>query len=142
MLNINMDSWEDWETEEVEVIFVDDKTKEEQSKRLEERKLVEESDNALTNELFTDGQTKLIDNFVDDKKRPTEEDKHKMDFNTNKTNKTNNTNKTNKQSENEQKQKEASKASKMLKAMKQREREVFGEPEEDDEYADYDVYYH
>jgi len=43
------DSWEDWEDDEIIVIPT---LNESQQKRLEERKLVEESDNALTKELF------------------------------------------------------------------------------------------
>ena len=113
-----MDSWEDWEAEEAEVIFVEN---EEQKKRLEERKLVEESDNALTNDLFSNEQTKVADKCVPEKKRATEVKQ-----------------KPKKQLENEQKQKEASKTAKLLKEMKQRERDIFGEAEDDDEYAAYE----
>lgn len=113
-----MDSWEDWEAEDYEVIL---EKKEEQTKRLEERKLVEESDNALTNELFSNEQAKVVSKCVIEKKRPVEVKQ-----------------KPKKQLENEQKQKEASKAAKLLKEMKQRERDIFGEAEEDDEYAEYE----
>ena len=117
-LHIDMDSWEDWEAEEAEVIFV---ANEEQKKRLEERKLVEESDNALTNDLFSNEQAKVAVNYAAEKKRPTEVKQ-----------------KPKKQLENEQKQKEASKTAKLLKEMKQRERDIFGEAEDDDEYAAYE----
>jgi hypothetical protein len=45
------DSWEDWENEDFEVPVLNVPTQE-QLKRLEEQKLVEEADNALARELF------------------------------------------------------------------------------------------
>ena len=46
------DDWEDWENQDF-VIPVLNVPNEEQLKRLEERKLVEDSDNALTKDLFS-----------------------------------------------------------------------------------------
>ena len=114
-----IDNWEDWaDNDEINIPIAN----EEQLKRLEDRKLVEESDNALTNELFSNQPTKVVDKCISEKKRLTEVKQ-----------------KPKKQLENEQKQKESSKAAKLLKEMKQRERDIFGEAEEDDEYAEYEA---
>ena len=116
-----MESWEDWETEEPEVIFVNTEA---QAKREEERKLIEESETALAHALFhSTANPPAI--TTSDKKRPV-------------TNKPKNISK---QKENEQKQKDASNAAKLTKAMKQREREIFGEAYEDELDVQYDDYY-
>jgi hypothetical protein len=119
------DNWEDWENED----FVVPVFNKEQSKRLEERKLVEESDNALTRTLFS-GEEDLVLKHVEVKNsvkslRKTEK-------------KAPNKNVPNKQKENEEKQKELSKKIKEDKLKKQREREIYGEAEEDYEYAKYE----
>ena len=117
-----MDNWEDWETNDIEVVFTNEISK----KRLEEQKLVEEADHELTKNLFSETpQCKTMT-----APQPV------------RTNTATNKLKPSKRNENEQKQKDASKLSKMLKTMKQRERELFGEAEEEDNYAKYDFYYH
>ena len=109
-----MDNWEDWDSDNYCV------PNEEQLKQLAERKLVEESDNALTKILFEDFQevNKYTVPTVAEKKEP----KNKL---------------ISKQKENEQKQKELSKLTKEYKAKKEREKELFGEATES-EYAQYE----
>ena len=53
------DDWEDWENEDF-IIPVLSIPNEEQLKRLDERKLVEESDNALARELFSKDEEDLV----------------------------------------------------------------------------------
>lgn len=116
-----MDDWEDW----------DDDNKclpnEEQLKVLKERKLVEESDNALTKNLFEDDLAyKEVNKYEYRSTIPTLTEKKAP--------------KTKGQSNkvpHEQKQKELSKLSKEYKAKKVREKEMFGEATEN-EYAQYE----
>jgi hypothetical protein len=103
----------------------------EQLKRLEEQKLVEEADNALTRELFRD----------DNKEDLVREQLKKTATNKNipqKTQLPSIKNKMDKQKEHEQRQKELSKKLKEEKAKKLKEKEIFGEAEYDDTYADYE----
>ena len=123
------DDWNDWDCDNYEVTVLNI----EQSKRIEERKLVEESDNKIANELFG--------------------------FETNKTNETNetyekqnsiaNNNKfkpirekrddTSHQKENELKQTELSKKNREIKIKQEKQIELYGkaEDDEDDEYHYY-----
>ena len=131
------DDWEDWENQDF-VIPVLSVRNEEQLKRLEERKLVEESDNALTKYLFSNEEQDLA--YEELKKM--EEMKIENKVNVKPTEKKKNLPSNNKQKDNEQKQKELSKKIKEDKLRKQRERDVFGEAEEDDEYSKYeDMFY-
>lgn len=119
------DSWEDQDF----TIPVLNVPNEEQLKRLEERKLVEESDNSLTKELFSNEEDlalKQVEYKIMIKPLPKTEKK------------TSKKNAYSKHSENEQKQKESSKVAKLLKEMKHRECEIFGEAEEYDEYIEYE----
>lgn len=127
------DDWEDWENEDF-VIPVLSVPNDEQLKRLEERKLIEESDNKLTNALFSN------DNYEDLTLKEFEQiNKTILPINKKKELKKNIPSK---QKENEQKQKELSKKIKEDKIKKLKERELFGEAEEDDEYAKYeDMFY-
>ena len=111
------DNWEDWEDAEVDKFIAPLK---EELQRLEERKLVEESDNALSKELFeTDEyntlkrvinpEANLEKNLKFEKEKASEKDKEKI--------------KINKQKENEQKQKEYSKKKKEQKNKKKRHKE-------------------
>jgi hypothetical protein len=137
-INIQTDSedWEnedieDWENEDFEVPVLNVQTQE-QLKRLEEQKLVEEADNALTRELFRDNNKKDDLAYTELKHSATNKNipqktqlpsiKNKMD----------------KQKEHEQRQKELSKKLKEEKAKKLKEKEIFGEAEYDDTYADYE----
>ncbi len=118
-----MDDWEDWDNHDNYCL-----PNEEQLKQLEERKLVEESDNALTKSLFEphdlacqelykyEDRTKVI--TLTEKKAP----KGKGVSN---------------KEANERKQKEISKLTKEYKEKKKREKEMFGEATED-EYAEYE----
>jgi hypothetical protein len=117
-----MDNWEDWDNEENYCL-----PNETQLKVLEQRKLVEESDNALTKTLFEDDlaykefnkhENAIIISILTEKKTP------KKNF-------------ISKQAANEQKQKEHSRLTKEHKANKLREKELFGEATEN-EYVQYE----
>ena len=126
------DNWEDWADDEEVNIPILNVANEEQLKRLEERRLVEESDNAITETLFSNDDENLA-------LKQAETNKFVKTLSP-KTNIKNNV--ISKQKENEQKQKELSKKNKESKLKKQRERELFGEADEDDEYAKYeDMFY-
>ena len=122
-----MDNWEDWDDYEKACL-----PNEQQLKRLEERKLVEESDNALTKNLFEDDlayeEVNKYDRTINvptltEKKAPEKKAVSKKEAN-------------------EQKQKELSKLTKEYKAKKERERELFGESTEN-EYVQYeDMFYY
>jgi hypothetical protein len=118
------DSWEDWENDNYEVPILQT---EEQLKRLEERKLVEESDNALANELFQNEEDLVSkDKIIPDVNKPLclKKSRHKNNIN--------------KQKENEEKQKAASKKLKEEKTKREKERELFGDAYCEDEYAKYE----
>jgi hypothetical protein len=113
------DDWEDWENEHFTI-------SEEKLKRLKEIRLVEESDNSLTRNLFSNEED-LVGKEVKQKKI------------INKTcGKGQNT--SSKQKENEEKQKQISKKNKEEKNIKKREIELFGEADEDNEYNEYTKY--
>jgi hypothetical protein len=129
------DNWEDWEDAEVDNLIAPLK---EELHRLEERKLVEESDNALSKELFeTDNDNKLTRGINPNanlekniklenekvKAKVSDKDKEKI--------------KMNKQKENEQKQKEFSKKNKEQKNKQKRHNELYGEVEGEYIYDDY-----
>jgi hypothetical protein len=133
------DTWEDWENEDFEVPVLNVPTQE-QLKRLEEQKLVEEADNALARELFITinkeeedlalEELKLLEQSTKNKNIP---QKVQVPAKKNKPEKS-----VNKQKENEEKQKAASKKLKEEKAKKIKEQELFGDAEYDDTYADYE----
>ena len=123
---------DDWENQDF-VIPVLSVRNEEQLKRLEERKLVEESDNSLTRPLFSGEEDDLLrEEFTRNETRSIVKPIRKTEK------KSPNKNVPNKQKENEEKQKELSKKIKEDKLKKKREREIYGEAEEDDEYAKYE----
>ena len=133
------DNWEDWEIDEL-IVPVLNVPNEEQLKLFEERKLVEESDNALTKQLFSNEEEDLAYEEL----RKMEEKKMEKNVNVKPTEKKKNLPiNNNKQKENEKKQKEMSKKIKEEKIMKQKVRETFGEAEEEyDKYAEYeDMFY-
>jgi hypothetical protein len=115
-----MDDWEDWDSENYCL------PNEEQLKVLEERKLVEESDNTLTKNLFEDDLScKEFNNYDRNNiMRQVEKKERKRKL-------------ISKQKDNEQKQKELSKLTKEYKAKKEREKELFGEAAEN-EYTQYE----
>jgi DNA-binding transcriptional regulator GbsR (MarR family) len=126
------DNWEDWEDAEIDLMIsssTDVIQKEEELKRIEERKLVEESDNALSKELFEtkDNISKIMVTveMVENIKtvKQIEKEDHK---------------KINKQKENENKQKELSKKIKESKIKQKRHNELYGELEGEYIYDDYD----
>ncbi len=125
-----VDDWEEWEDVEIDNFIVtfpisDINSKEE--KHLEERKLVEEADNALSKELF--GTERDLQN---EKMRVIQDIKvvapQKI--------------KLSKQKENEQKQKEFSKKVKELKMKQKRFNELYGESNNNYKYDEYDDKYH
>jgi hypothetical protein len=137
-INIQTDSedWEnedieDWENEDFEVPVLNVQTQE-QLKRLEEQKLVEEADNALTRELFRDNNKKDDLAYTELKHSAKNTNIHQ------KAQLPSIKNKIDKKKENEQKQKDLSKKLKEEKAKKLKEKEIFGEAEYDDTYADYE----
>lgn len=123
------DNWEDWENEDfvIPVLSVQNK---EQLKQLEERKLVEESDNLLTKSLFSNEEEDFL--CVEFKKNEQQTIINSLEKSEKAPKKVSN------QQTNEQKQQFLSKKNKENKLRKAREKEVFGEAEEDDEYAKYD----
>jgi hypothetical protein len=116
--------YDDWEKEDF-VIPVLNVQNEEQLKRLEERKLVEESDNALTKELFSNNKENLVVKQIQIINKNIDKKILKKNF-------------LSKQKENEEKQKQLSKKLKEEKLKKLKEIYTFGEAEEDNEYAKYE----
>lgn len=119
------DSWEDWDCDDYKVPILNVQSQE-QIKKLEEQKLVEESDNALTKDLFNNGCEE--DLAYDDLKKLDQHlnntikvDKLKSSDKQNKSGKTQS-----KQKENEQKQKYMSQKLKVEKAKKKRKRIIWG----------------
>jgi thymidylate synthase len=113
------DSWEDWEGENI-VIPVLHVPNKEQIKRLEERKLIEESEIALMKDFFDNNSNT---NSNTNNKETTENKK--------------NTPKTSKQKENELKQKELSEKIRKKKEKEKKHSDVFGEVIHD-KYDKYD----
>ena len=124
------DNWEDWENEDF-VVLVASALNVEQLKRIEERKLVEESDNLLTKSLFNN-----------------EEDLTQIELNNSKQNsvikslqinESKRSKKVSNKQTNEEKQKEFSQKIKEDKLKRVREKELYGEAEEGkDEYSKYE----
>ena len=124
------DNWEDWENEDF-VVLVASALNVEQLKRIEERKLVEESDNLLTKSLFNN-----------------EEDLTQIELNNSKQNsvikslqinESKMSKKVSNKQTNEEKQKEFSQKIKEDKLKRVREKELYGEAEEGkDEYSKYE----
>jgi len=130
------DDWEDWENQDftIPVLSVQNQ---EQLKRLEEKRLVEESDNSLARSLFSGEEEDLLrEEFIKNETKTIIKPLPKTEKKAPKKNIPS------KQKENEQKQKELSKKLKEDKLRKERERELYGEAEEDDEYTKYhDMFY-
>ena len=122
------DNWDDWDCDNYEVPVLNI----EQSKRIEERKLVEESDNKIANQLF---------GFEKDEKDETNETNEKQNsiaynnkFKPIRERKNDVSNK----KENELKQKEISKKIREKKIQQEKQIELYGKADDDeyDEYAD------
>lgn len=128
------DDWNDWEDEEFIIPTINVVTQE-QLKRIEERKLIEESDTELAKELFSDAKTASYEKIIikNDSIKTLEETKQNTET---KIKKLKN------KMDNELKQKENSKKIIEAKLKKQREIELYGEPEEIYEYDEYDSLYH
>ena len=128
------DNWEDWDNEEPLVPVLDIHKKEE-LKRLEERKLIEESDNALTNDLFTSNSSNNSSNNSNNSNNIIN-----INNSINNSTDTKNIKKKfiSKKKENELKQKEFSEKLKKKKEDDKRHAETFGEYSYDDEYAHYE----
>jgi ubiquinone/menaquinone biosynthesis C-methylase UbiE len=129
-----VDNWEDWDYDNFVIPVLNVQTTE-QLKRLEERKLVEESDNALSKDLFNNQeeedlllkelnelkQKEIIPKIIT-KEKEIEKNKNKIS----------------KQKDNELKQKELSIKIKQEKLEKIKHSELYGEAECDDEYDEYE----
>ena len=123
------DNWEDWETDNY---IIDLNIN--QLKRLEEQKLIEESEIDLARELIFNNEK-----MEDDLTLIEMEQTSKFTQITNNYTKKSKPHKTNqKQKENEEKQKLLSKILKEEKIKKKKARDIFGETEEDDEYIEYE----
>jgi hypothetical protein len=127
------DDWNDWEDEEFTIPTINIYNQE-QLKRIEERKLIEEADTELAKELFSDATIHQA--------------KAEIQKNNSVKTQIQNHNKLEKkikniqkQLENELKQKEKSKKIIEAKLKKQREIELYGEAEESYEYDEYDNLY-
>ena len=127
---MSYDDLDDWEKEIDNDTPVLNITNKEHLKKLEERKLVEESDNILTKELFEDKSVKQVINVTAHTNTNTTQNKEIYLKN-----------KITKQKENEIKQKETSKKNKETKLQKENEVELFGESE-DYYYEDYEEKYY
>lgn len=125
------EDWEEWEIDDL-VIPTLNKTNSEQQRIIEERKLVEESDNALTRELF-DNNLQVNKTVVEIKTTV-----HVTDTKTSVVTNQRKIHKINNREKNEQRQKEMSKLLKELKYKKEREIEIFGDSEYYDEYTEYE----
>lgn len=126
------DDWEDWENDDF-TIPVLNIPNEEQLKQIKERKLVEESDNVLSKELFSNGidnEYKILNSAATIEKQTQFTEKKAL------------SKKISNKELNELKQKEFSKKIKEIKKNKQKAKETFGEIDDYDEYADYeDMFY-
>lgn len=124
------DDWEDWENENFSIPTLTIKSAEE-LKKLQERRLVEESDNKIARQLFG----------YDDE----EEDKYKIintspNLNISINSIRNKKSTVSNQKENEAKIKEKAKKIKEEKAKKINEKDKFGEADEDEDEYDYYAY--
>lgn len=116
------DDWEDWADDDLIIPTLNAA----QLKQLEERKLVEESDNALTKDLFSDDKQSVLKIVTKQQTKTTTTKKYNREKLV-----------TNKEI-NERKQKEISKKNKEDKLFKKKLAETFGDAEEDNEYAEYE----
>ena len=126
------DDWEDWESENFNIPDLKPQN-EEQIKRLEERRLVEESDNKIARQLFgyeDEDEEESQDLSLQNKSQIINHDKILKPIRNKKST-------VNNQKENEQKMKEKSEKIKEIKKKKQNEKDLFGEADED-EYAYYE----
>jgi len=132
------DDWDDWENAEFTIPTIN-VLNQEQLKRIEERKLIEEADTELAKDLFstTNSDEKIINininknNILIYKNTPLTKENREAKIK-----------KLQNQKDNELKQKENSKKIRESKLKKQREIELYGEPEEIYEYDEYDSLYH
>ena len=132
------DNWEDWEDAEIDLMVTTPTVviqKKDELKRLEERKLVEESDNALSKELFETEDPIFKKEKEKEKELQLELQQKEV---SNCSIKEDHKIKINKQKENEQKQKELSKKIKESKIKQKRHNELYGELEGEYMYDDYD----
>jgi hypothetical protein len=126
------DDWDDWENAEFTIPTIN-VLNQEQLKRIEERKLIEEADTELAKELFSDATSHKKN--VEIQKNIEIQSQHHNKLEKKSKN-------VNKQIENELKHQEISKKIREAKFKKQREIELYGEPEENYEYDEYDSLYH
>jgi hypothetical protein len=129
------DDWDDWENAEI-IIPTINVLNQEQLKRIEERKLIEEADTELSKELFSDATSykKILNidknNIVIYKNTPLTKENIEAKLK-----------KLQNKKDNELKQQEFSKKIREEKLKKQIEIELYGEPEEIYEHDEYDSLY-
>ena len=127
------DNWEDWDNEDYVIPVLNVHNKDEQ-KRMEERKLVEESENILINDLFTSKNDINISN--------SNSNSNDSNINNIETKGMKNIKpKISKKKENELKQKEFSEKLRKKKEENKKYAEMFGEYTYDDEYSQYEENY-
>jgi hypothetical protein len=135
---------DDWEYQEIDPLHFRNS---EQLRILEERRLIEEADNAVTEDLFStndDNLTKnLTKNFIQNEKNKQTDNINKAVMQINQKLGPKIQLKTNRQLENEQKQKELSTVLKKQKEHKKRLAEIYGEADDNDnKYTHYeDIYF-
>jgi len=129
---------DDWDDAEF-IIPTINVVNQEQLKRIEERKLIEEADTELAKDLFstTNCDEKIININTNKNKIII----YKNNIST-KENREAKIKKLQNQKDNELKQQELSKKIREAKLKKQREIELYGEPEKNYEYDEYDSLYH
>jgi hypothetical protein len=133
---MSLDDLDDWEVSDFKIPIINVLTQE-QLQRIEERKLIEESDTELAKELFSDTsshQKIIVKNEI--AKTPEKNINITKQYSESKIKKINN------RINNELKQKKNSEKILEAKLKKQREIELYGEPEEIYEYDEYDSLYH
>ena len=136
-----LDDWDDWESENFVIPILNEVKNVEQLKKIEERRLVEEGDHALTYDLFQNKQPEIYsqvhknNNFVEIKIEKKEKIKK---ISNQKANELKQKEKISNQKANELKQKELSKLIKQQKEKKDKEKELYGENDYDDEYSKYE----
>jgi hypothetical protein len=135
---------DDWEYQEIDPLHFRNS---EQLRILEERRLIEEADNAVTEDLFStndDNLTKnLTKNFIQNEKNKQTDNINKAVMQINQKLGPKIQLKTNRRLENEQKQKELSTVLKKQKEHKKRLAEIYGEADDNDnKYTHYeDIYF-
>ena len=135
------DDWDDWENTEI-ILPTINVLNQEQLKRIEERKLIEEADTELARELFSNVTSYQKNNVKNENAKTPENAKisQEEDITKTKQNIESKIKKIKNKLDNDLTQKENSKKIREEKLKKQKEIELYGETEEMYEYDEYDEY--